>query len=89
MGEVQNTFVKSKMNKDLDDRLIPKGEYRNAENINVSRSEGADVGALENILGNIEIANFTTQENVIPDGCVIVGSLIDESLERIYVLITN
>ena len=28
MAEVKNAFIKSKMNKDLDDRLIPSGEYR-------------------------------------------------------------
>jgi len=47
MAEIRNTFVKSKMNKDLDDRLLSKGEYRNAENVQISRSEGEDVGALE------------------------------------------
>jgi hypothetical protein len=52
MAEIRNTFVKSKMNKDLDDRLLSKGEYRNAENVQISRSEGEDVGALENVLGN-------------------------------------
>ena len=52
MPEIKNTFIKSKMNKDLDDRLLSKGEYRNAQNVNISRSEGEDVGALENVLGN-------------------------------------
>jgi len=52
MPEIKNTFLKSKMNKDLDARLLPNGEYRDAQNINVSRSEGSDVGALENVLGN-------------------------------------
>jgi hypothetical protein len=28
MAQVKNTFVKSKMNRDLDARLIPNGEYR-------------------------------------------------------------
>ena len=42
MAQVRNTFVKSKMNKDLDARLLPNGEYREGRNINVSRSEGAD-----------------------------------------------
>jgi len=55
MAEVKNAFIKSKMNKDLDDRLIPSGEYRDAQNVQISRSEGADVGALENVLGNKEI----------------------------------
>ena len=55
MAEVKNAFIKSKMNKDLDDRLIPSGEYRDAQNVQISRSEGSDVGALENVLGNKEI----------------------------------
>ena len=48
MAKITNNFVKGKMNKDLDDRLIPQGEYRNAINAQVSRSEGPNVGALEN-----------------------------------------
>ena len=52
MPEIKNTFIKSKMNKDLDDRLLSNGEYRDAVNVNISRSEGDDVGALENVLGN-------------------------------------
>jgi len=40
------------MNKDLDDRLIPNGEYRDAQNISVGKSEADDIGALENVLGN-------------------------------------
>ena len=31
------------------------GEYREALNINVSKSEGSDMGAVENLLGNKEI----------------------------------
>ena len=44
------------MNQDLNRRLIPEGSYRDAVNVNVSRSEGDDVGAIENLPGNIEIA---------------------------------
>jgi hypothetical protein len=47
MAVIKNTFLKSKMNKDLDARLIPNGEYRDGKNISVSSSEGSDVGALE------------------------------------------
>ena len=52
MAEVKNNFIKSRMNKDLDARLVPPGEYRNAVNAQVSRSEGEGVGSLENVLGN-------------------------------------
>ena len=58
MPEIKNTFLKSKMNKTLDSRLIPNGEYRDAQNVSISRSEGADVGALENVLGNTQLTNL-------------------------------
>ena len=45
------------MNKDLDERLIPNNQYRDALNIQVASSEGSDVGAIENILGNTAIFN--------------------------------
>ena len=51
------------MNKDLDSRLIPNGEYRHGENISVSASEGSDVGALENIRGNASVAIFGIDDN--------------------------
>ena len=28
MAEIKNAFIKSRMNKDLDARLVPSGEYR-------------------------------------------------------------
>ena len=65
MGEVKNAFIKSKMNKDLDSRLVPSGEYRNAVNVQVSKSEGSDVGAVENSLGNIEISDFAKQQSLL------------------------
>jgi hypothetical protein len=55
MAELKHTFVKGRMNKDLDERLIPNGEYRDALNIQVSSSEGSDAGAIENILGNEKV----------------------------------
>ena len=54
MPEIKNAFIKGKMNKDLDERLIPNGEYRDALNIDVDYAESSDVGALKNILGNTQ-----------------------------------
>ena len=39
MAQARNTFSKSKMNKDLDARLMRSDEYRDAQNVQVSRSE--------------------------------------------------
>ncbi|HJO96277.1 MAG TPA: hypothetical protein QF753_23025 [Victivallales bacterium] len=75
------------MNKDLDDRLVPPGEYRDGQNIQISRSEGASVGALENVLGNNLITDFN-----IPLGCCnveVIGRYMDVTNDRIFVFQTN
>ncbi len=51
------------MNKDLDERLIPNNEYRDALNVAISRSEGSDVGALEAVLGNLKKITENKQKN--------------------------
>ena len=52
MPEIKNNFLQGKMNKDLDDRILPNGQYRDAQNISVSKSEDSDVGTVQNIKGN-------------------------------------
>ena len=57
MAKLKRNFLRGRMNKDLDERLVPNGEYRDAVNIQVSTSEGSDVGAIESILGNTKKNN--------------------------------
>ena len=83
MPEIKRLFNASRMNRDVDDRLVQAGEYREALNINVSKSEGSDMGAVENLLGNKEIVG-----QQIPNGKVI-GSLRDNGNEKIYYFVTN
>ena len=56
--KIQNLFTSGKMNKDLDERLLPQGEYRDALNIKVANSNGSDVGAIENALSKKAKKNF-------------------------------
>ena len=51
------------MNKDLDERLVPNGEYRDALNIQVSTSEGSDVGSAQNLLSNAQLIDWTVLQN--------------------------
>ena len=89
MAEVKNAFIKSKMNKDLDDRLIPSGEYRDALNIQVSKSEASDVGALENVLGNSfnPKTDFGTIVSATDIKCI--GFFVDEFKNNVYSFFTN
>ena len=87
MAEIKNSFLRSKMNKDLDDRLIPNGEYRDAQNISVGKSEDDDIGALETILGNTE--KIFTITPALPSDIQVIGYLCDEYLNTIFVFATN
>ena len=86
MAEAKNVFLKSKMNKDLDDRLIPPGEYRDAQNVAISRSEDANVGALENVLGNVIKTDFGLESEC---NVEIIGRYMDMVNDRIFVMMTN
>ncbi len=82
---MKNNFVRSKMNKDLDDRLLQPGEYRDATNVNISRSEGDDVGALENVLGNYLLTNF----GKVNPNLEIIGYTTNTDTNGVYVFATD
>ena len=54
MPELKHTFTGGKMDKDNDERIVANGQYREALNIQVATSEGSDIGAAQNILGNLK-----------------------------------
>jgi len=87
MAKVINNFLKGRMNKDLDDRLIPNGEYRNAINTQISKSEGQNVGALENTLGNILSFDFRQLCN--NDNLFSIGYCTDEINNRVFLFLTD
>ena len=87
MAKATNSFVTGKMNKDRDDRLLQANEYRNAMNAQVSRSEGANVGALENVLGNSLISDFRAL--TLANDIVSIGYCSDEINNRVFIFLTN
>ncbi len=80
MPEIKNTLTSGKMNKDLDERLVRKGEYRDAMNIQISTSEQSDVGAVENVLGNFMLHDTF----LIPTKSTCVGAIADEKKDTLY-----
>jgi len=84
MPEIKNTFLKGKMNKDLDDRLLPEGEYRDAVNIQVSKSDENNIGSVQTLRGN-ELA-YTS---LIGNGYECIGSFFDEKSNRVFWFLTD
>jgi len=92
MAETKNNFLAGKMNKDLDSRLLPNNEYRDALNISVGKSENQSVGSLQNVLGNIKLTKptstgaepFETNEDL-----VCIGYFVDNENNRIFQFLTD
>ena len=84
MPEIKNTFLKGKMNKDLDDRLLPEGEYRDAVNIQVSKSDENNIGSVQTLRGN-KLA-YTTE---IDGTFECIGSFFDEKSNRVFWFLTD
>ena len=92
MPEIKHVFTGGKMNRDLDERLIPKDQYKTAINVQVSSSENSDVGTIQNILGN-EKVNLPIFRYGLQDGeqqiynCV--GCISDEKSDTSYWLLSG
>ena len=87
MPELKRTFSKGMMNKDLDERLVPNGQYRDALNVEVSTSEGSDVGALQNILGNKLPYTSAIGVSNLGKNAYVVGAIKRDETECIYWLV--
>ena len=85
MPEIKHTFIGGKMNKDLDERIVPNGEYRDANNIQVRTTDGDAAGTVQSIKGNTSIGSFTNTIN--PEtkrATKTIGSIVDEKNDNIY-----
>ena len=61
MPEIKNTFTQGKMNKDLDERIIPNGQYREAHNVKVSVSDDSEVGTVQNVYDDASVVSAPTK----------------------------
>ena len=90
MPDIKHTFTGGKMNKDVDDRFVPQGEYRHAENIQVRTTDGdgqgeGDSGSVQNIKGTSSAGSINF-DGVVNTNYKCVGSVADEKNDKAYFL---
>ena len=81
---IQNNFIKGRMNKSLDERLIPNGEYVDALNVEVSSVEGTNVGSVKNVKGNTQLTTLEYNGAPLSTSAICIGAVQNESTETVY-----
>jgi len=98
MGEIKHGFTAGKMNKDLDERLVPQGQYRDANNIQIRTTTGdssgiGDAGVVQNLQGNISVGTATgdlpIDTSFTDTDFTCVGSLDHEKTDSAYFFFTS
>ena len=94
MPELKHDFSAAKMNKDLDERIVPNGQYRNAMNVQVRTTSGdgdgvGDAGTVQNLQGNSAVTEkihweFPYQSGGGNNETKIIGSIANEKNNKSY-----
>ena len=73
------------MNKAVDERLIPDGQYIDALNVRMGATEQSEIGVIENSKGNISLTALTYIDGTpLSADARCIGSLADGEKETIY-----
>ena len=82
--DITTNFIAGRMNKSVDERLIPKGEYKNALNVRLGSTETTDIGAVENSKGNEKLTTLEYNGNPLSINATCLGAFADPINETMY-----
>jgi hypothetical protein len=73
------------MNKSVDERLIPNGEYIDALNVRMGSTEQSEIGVIENIKGNLPLTSLSYVDGTpLSSDAKCIGAFEDGERETIY-----
>lgn len=84
MAKIQRNFIAGKMNKSVDERLVPNGQYIDAVNVRLGSSEASEIGAVENSKGNTKLTSLSYLGQTLSDSALCIGAFEDGANETIY-----
>ena len=84
MAKEQKSFINGRMNKSVDERLLPQGEYIDALNIRLGSTELSEVGAVENSKGNVQLTTLKYKTVALSSSAVCIGAFDDSAVETMY-----
>jgi len=85
MANFTRNFIAGRMNKVVDQRLLPEGEYIDAMNIRMGSTENSEVGVIENTKGNLPLTSLTYIDGTpLSSSARCIGAIEDSANETIY-----
>ena len=84
MGNLSRNFIAGKMNKSVDERLVPNGEYIDALNVRLGSTEASEIGSVENSKGNTKVTALDYNGQALSNSAKCIGVLDDSVNEKLY-----
>lgn len=84
MANIQRNFIQGIMNKSLDERLVPNGQYVDAMNVRLGSTEDSEIGSVENTKGNTRMTTLEYNGTALSSNAKCIGACEDSSRETIY-----
>ena len=85
MAKTTRNFIVGRMNKSVDERLVPNGEYLHAENVRLGSTENSEIGSVENSKGNkLLVTPYYPTGTTDTHSFKCLGSYADSANETIY-----
>jgi len=85
MANITRNFIAGRMNKSVDERLIPNGEYIDALNVRMGSTEQSEIGVIENIKGNLPLTSLSYVNGTpLSSDAKCIGAFEDGERETIY-----
>lgn len=85
MAKLTRNFTAGKMNKVVDERLIPDGQYIDAINVRMGSTELSEIGAIENTKGNLKVTSLVYIDGTpLSADARTIGAFEDGANETIY-----
>jgi len=84
MANSKRNFIAGRMNKSVDERLVPNGEYVDAMNVRLGSTEDSEIGSVENSKGNTLLTTVTIDGAPLSANARCIGAFEDGVNETIY-----
>ena len=84
MANIKRNFIQGIMNKSLDERIIPNGQYVDALNIRLGSTEESEIGSVELSKGNTQLSVLEYNGTELSSQAKCIGAYEDGARETIY-----